>query len=150
VRKAGGEAKAIQVDVASGAAVEAMVAETLKAYGRLDCAVNNAGIIGARGELHEISEAEWDRVQSVNLRGIFLCMKFEIPVMLKPGPRRDRQHLVDRGAGQRRARRLQREQARGRGADDDRLGAVRGARNPRQRRVSGRYGHADDARGSRR
>jgi NAD(P)-dependent dehydrogenase (short-subunit alcohol dehydrogenase family) len=85
VRESGGEATAVHVDVASGASVQAMISATLGAYGRLDCAVNNAGIIGAGGELHEVSEAEWDRVLGVNLRGVFLSMKFEIQVMLKQG-----------------------------------------------------------------
>jgi NAD(P)-dependent dehydrogenase (short-subunit alcohol dehydrogenase family) len=62
-----------------------MVAQTVKAFGRLDCALNNAGISGDATALHELSEEAWDRVLAVNLKGVFLCMKHEIAHMLAAG-----------------------------------------------------------------
>lgn len=73
------------VDVADEQAVEAAVAHVLRRYGRLDVLVNNAGIAGANKPTHEITAAEWDRVQAVNVRGVFFCTKHAVP------------HLFDRG-----------------------------------------------------
>jgi NAD(P)-dependent dehydrogenase (short-subunit alcohol dehydrogenase family) len=87
IRKSGGEALAVQTDVSNAASVEALIAQAVKTYGRLDCAVNNAGITGNRGELHEIPDEDWERVLGVNLRGVFLCLKYEIRQMLKQGGR---------------------------------------------------------------
>jgi NAD(P)-dependent dehydrogenase (short-subunit alcohol dehydrogenase family) len=61
-----------------------MVARTVAAYGRLDCAFNNAGV-GGSGPLMESSEADFDRMIAVNLKGVFLCMRFELAQMLKQG-----------------------------------------------------------------
>ena len=63
-----------------------MICKTVETYGRLDCAHNNAGI-GARprAPLHESTEETWDRVLSINLKGVWLCMKYEIIQMLKQG-----------------------------------------------------------------
>lgn len=80
----GGEATFMQVDVSSATEVEAMVAKAVEIYGRLDCAHNNAGI-GARPRvpLHEYPEENWHQVISINLTGVWLCMKYEIAQMLQ-------------------------------------------------------------------
>ena len=82
----GGEATFVQVDVTQATAVEAMISATVQTYGRLDCAHNNAGI-GSRPRvrLHELPEASWDRVLDINLKGVWLCMKYEIMQMLAQG-----------------------------------------------------------------
>ena len=85
IKEAGGEARCIKTDVTRAAEVEAMVRFTLDAYGRLDCAHNNAGIEGTVSNTAEYAEADWDRVIGVNLTGGWLCMKYEIPPMLEQG-----------------------------------------------------------------
>ena len=90
INQAGGQAIAIGGDVANEADVEAMVARTIAAFGRLDCAFNNAGIsprnVGPTGQrTHEMSQASFDAMLAVNLTGVFLCMKHEIPHMLAQG-----------------------------------------------------------------
>jgi NAD(P)-dependent dehydrogenase (short-subunit alcohol dehydrogenase family) len=75
------EAQAIEVDVSAPRSVEAMVAATLKHFGTLDCAVNNAGIKGTGTLLHELDDAEWQRILAVNLGGVYQCMKHELPSM---------------------------------------------------------------------
>lgn len=90
INQAGGQAIAIGADVASEADVQAMVARTVAAFGRLDCAFNNAGIsprnVGPTGQrTHEMSQASFDAMLAVNLTGVFLCMKHEIPHMLAQG-----------------------------------------------------------------
>jgi NAD(P)-dependent dehydrogenase (short-subunit alcohol dehydrogenase family) len=83
---AGGEAYFVQADVSRAADVENLVREAVKKYGRLDCAVNNAGISGPRlTPMADITEAQWDEVMGVNLKGVWLCMKHEIPAMLANG-----------------------------------------------------------------
>jgi NAD(P)-dependent dehydrogenase (short-subunit alcohol dehydrogenase family) len=62
-----------------------MIKTAVDTYGRLDCAFNNAGIEGDTGPLHKLSEENWDRVININLKGVWLCMKYEIPQMLKQG-----------------------------------------------------------------
>lgn len=79
----GGEALFVQADVSRAADAEAMVKAALQRFGRLDCAVNNAGIAGPRlTPVADVTEAEWDQVMGVNLKGVWLCMKHEIPAML--------------------------------------------------------------------
>lgn len=73
------------VDVSDEASVEALVAGCVERFGRLDCAINNAGISGPMAPLHDIPVAEWNRTLEVNLTGVFLCMKHEIPQMQKQG-----------------------------------------------------------------
>ena len=82
----GGEATFVQVDVSRATEVEAMISKTVQTYGRLDCAHNNAGI-GSRPRvlLHELSEESWERVISINLKGVWLCMKYEIIQMCTQG-----------------------------------------------------------------
>ncbi|MFZ5551439.1 MAG: SDR family NAD(P)-dependent oxidoreductase [Pseudomonadota bacterium] len=83
---AGGEAIFVQADVGRAADVERMVASSLDRFGRLDCAVNNAGIAGPRfTPIADVTEAQWDEVIGVNLKGVWLCMKHEIPALLSSG-----------------------------------------------------------------
>jgi NAD(P)-dependent dehydrogenase (short-subunit alcohol dehydrogenase family) len=82
---AGGEALFVRADVSVAAEVAALVGRAIDAYGRLDCAHNNAGIEGVRAALHEYPEDAWDRVLAVNLKGIWLCMQHEIGQMLRQG-----------------------------------------------------------------
>ncbi len=82
----GGDATFVQVDVTSATEVEAMISKAVETYGRLDCAHNNAGIGSRpRAPLHECSEETWDRVLGINLKGVWLCMKYEIIQMLRQG-----------------------------------------------------------------
>lgn len=79
---AGGVARAVHCDVTRPEDVDAMVRAALEAFGgRLDCAVNNAGITAPGGLLHEIALDAWDRQLAVNLTGVFLCLRAELPVM---------------------------------------------------------------------
>lgn len=83
IREAGGEASFVRADVSQAAEVQALVRRTVELYGRLDCAHNNAGIEGSRAASAECTEENWDRVLSVNLKGVWLGMKYEIPEMLR-------------------------------------------------------------------
>jgi NAD(P)-dependent dehydrogenase (short-subunit alcohol dehydrogenase family) len=85
IQAAGGEAVFIKTDVAQAADVEAMVKKAVDTYGRLDCAFNNAGIEGVVKPTVEYGEADWDRVLAINLKGVWLCMKYELQHMLKQG-----------------------------------------------------------------
>jgi len=84
VEQVGGSAFFVQADVSRASDVEAMVRRTVEAFGGLDCAFNNAGIAAWTPAL-ETTEADWDRVIAVNLKGVWLCMKYEIPEMLRRG-----------------------------------------------------------------
>jgi NAD(P)-dependent dehydrogenase (short-subunit alcohol dehydrogenase family) len=85
IEAAGGEALFVKADVSQSDDVAAMVERTVAAYGRLDCAFNNAGIEGDMATTVDCSEDNWDRTIDVNLKGVWLCMKHEIPVMLDHG-----------------------------------------------------------------
>ena len=76
---------AVPVDVSDEAQVRAIVAHCVEHHGRLDCAINNAGVAGPMGPLHEIDAAAWTRTLAVNLTGVFLCMKYELPQMHAQG-----------------------------------------------------------------
>lgn len=76
---------AIQCDVADDAQVQAMVERTVAKFGRLDAAYNNAGIQNVVAEAAEATREDFDRVISVNLRGVWSCMKFELRQMLRQG-----------------------------------------------------------------
>jgi NAD(P)-dependent dehydrogenase (short-subunit alcohol dehydrogenase family) len=82
---AGHKAIAVRCDVADDAQVEAMVEMTIASLGRLDAAFNNAGIQSPVSEVADASVEEFDRVNAVNLRGIFSCMKYELLQMRKQG-----------------------------------------------------------------
>jgi len=83
INAAGGEAIFVKTDVSHPADVEAMVKQAVDTYGRLDCAFNNAGIEGVIQPTVEYGEAHWDRVLAINLKGVWLCMKYELQQMLK-------------------------------------------------------------------
>jgi NAD(P)-dependent dehydrogenase (short-subunit alcohol dehydrogenase family) len=85
IQEAGGEAIFVQADVTKEADVEAMVDKAVSIFGRLDIASNNAGTIGENPSLIEQTEAEYDRTMNVNVKGIWLSMKYEIAQMLKQG-----------------------------------------------------------------
>ena len=84
-RAAGGNARFVVTDVSSSGSVQQMVEFTIGAYGRLDYAHNNAGVAGAQHDVADLPETEWDRVQQVMLRGVYLSMKYELPHLLATG-----------------------------------------------------------------
>jgi len=86
IKETGGEANFVQTDVTKTTEVEALIAACVTNYGGLDYAVNNAGIEGTPFTLAaEYEEEIWDKVIDINLKGVWLCMKYEIPEMLKHG-----------------------------------------------------------------
>jgi len=85
IQNAGGQAIFVGCDVSKSADVKALVDKCVQTYARLDCAFNNAGILGEMGKTAECSEENYDRLMAVNLKGVWLCMKYEIPQMLKQG-----------------------------------------------------------------
>ncbi|MGZ3667101.1 MAG: SDR family NAD(P)-dependent oxidoreductase, partial [Ktedonobacterales bacterium] len=84
-KQAGGDARFISADVSDPASVERMVQAALQAFGRLDIAVNNAGIGGESKPTGEYSIESWRKVIDINLNGVFYCMRYEIPTMLQQG-----------------------------------------------------------------
>lgn len=84
VREFGRNAIAVTVDVTRAADVAAMVQATVKAFGKLDIAVNCAGVVGV-GPVETLAEAEWDRVMGVNAKGVFFCCKAAIPALKRAG-----------------------------------------------------------------
>ncbi|MDD2912535.1 MAG: SDR family oxidoreductase [Candidatus Bipolaricaulis anaerobius] len=85
IRKAGGEAIFIKTDVSKPAEVERAVNQAIENFGRLDVAFNNAGIEGRRAPTADCAEETWDRVISINLKGVWLCLRQEIPAMVNQG-----------------------------------------------------------------
>lgn len=85
IEAAGGTALAIACDVTDSEQVQAAIEATTTTFGRLDVAFNNAGIELRPTPLADIAENDWERVLDVNLRGVFLCMKYAIPKMLETG-----------------------------------------------------------------
>jgi NAD(P)-dependent dehydrogenase (short-subunit alcohol dehydrogenase family) len=85
IREAGGEALLVRTDVTRATEVEALAAKTVETYGRLDCAFNNAGTTGEMARTADCTEENWDRTVTLNLKGVWLSMKYEIPAMLKNG-----------------------------------------------------------------
>jgi NAD(P)-dependent dehydrogenase (short-subunit alcohol dehydrogenase family) len=81
----GGIAMFQRADVSNADQVSALVARALQEFGRLDCAHNNGGIEGPVKPIIDLSEEEWDRVIDVNLKGVWNCLRFQIPVMLERG-----------------------------------------------------------------
>ncbi|MBO6849574.1 MAG: SDR family oxidoreductase [Marinobacter sp.] len=84
-KQAGGEALFVRCDVTSDVDVQALVATTVEAYGRLDFAFNNAGIEVEQAKLADGDELVFDRIMDVNVKGVWRCMKHQIPVMLSQG-----------------------------------------------------------------
>ena len=85
IRDVGGKAVFIKADVSNPADCEMLVKKTVEEYGRLDYACNNAGIGGEQNPTADYSVEGWQKVIAVNLSGVFYCMKYEIPEMLKVG-----------------------------------------------------------------
>lgn len=85
IEKEGGRAFAVTCDVSRVEDVKSALNRTIKAFGRLDFAFNNAGIEYTIQPAAQVTEEEWDRIMNIDLRGVFLCMKHEIPFMLKQG-----------------------------------------------------------------
>ncbi len=85
IKKAGGDAIFVKCDVSKGEQVKAMVDKCVDTFGGLNCAFNNAGIEGIQAPTADYSEDVWDKAIHVNLIGVYLCMRYEIPVMLKSG-----------------------------------------------------------------
>ncbi|HTK11380.1 MAG TPA: SDR family oxidoreductase [Ktedonobacteraceae bacterium] len=85
IRSAGGEAAFVRADVSQAHEVEVLVQRSVEKYGRLDYALNNAGIEGEEAGVADYSEEGWDRLLSINLKGVWLCTKYEIPALLKQG-----------------------------------------------------------------
>ena len=81
----GGESRFVCCDVTRESEVEALVAASYAAFGRLDCAHNNAGGPGKGGLLHEIPTEEWNAILALNLTAVFLCLKHELPRMIAQG-----------------------------------------------------------------
>lgn len=85
IKEAGGKAEFFQTDVTNADQVQGLIGRIATTHGRLDCAYNNAGIEGDVIETHEASERNFDRVMAVNVKGVWLCLKYEIRQMLKQG-----------------------------------------------------------------
>lgn len=85
IKELGSEAIFIKCDVSNAAEVKEMVEKTIAAFGRLDYAFNNAGIEGISAPTQDCTEENWDKTIGINLKGIWLCMKYEIPEILKQG-----------------------------------------------------------------
>lgn len=85
LKKTGEKFLFIKCDVSKESDVKAMVEKTIKTFGRLDYAFNNAGIEGKSAPTQDCTEENWDKVIGINLKGIWLCMKYEIPEVLKQG-----------------------------------------------------------------
>ncbi len=88
IEEAGGRALAVRCDVTRSEEVKIALTRAVERFGRLDVAFNNAGVeqaSKAMADLTEEDEEEWDRIIAIDLRGVFLCMKYEIPLMLEQG-----------------------------------------------------------------
>ncbi|GIH44829.1 NAD(P)-dependent dehydrogenase, short-chain alcohol dehydrogenase family [Microbispora rosea] len=86
IKNVGGDSLTIRTDVSRADDVKSLVARTIAAYGRLDHAFNNAGTEGrAEHEIHEADEEAWDQALAVNLKGVWLAMKYQVPAMLDSG-----------------------------------------------------------------
>jgi NAD(P)-dependent dehydrogenase (short-subunit alcohol dehydrogenase family) len=85
-KEGSGRALAVRCDVTRAEDVRAALSKTIEAFGRLDAAFNNAGVEPKKiVATADVEEEEWDRIINIDLRGVFLCMKHEIPLMLKQG-----------------------------------------------------------------
>ncbi len=85
IEEAGGRALAIKCDVSRDNDVKAALEKTIETFGRLDFAFNNAGVEQPITPTAELTEEQWDRIVDINLRSVFLCMKHEMPLLLKQG-----------------------------------------------------------------
>src|SRR5918995_3087258 len=85
IEEVGGRALAVRCDVSRAEDVKAALDQAVGTFGRLDFAFNNAGVEQPIMATADLTEMEWDRIVDINLRGVFLCMRHEIPLMLKQG-----------------------------------------------------------------
>ena len=85
ITSAGGQAVFFRADVSSEEDVVGLVEHTIARYGRLDWACNNAGILGPQVPIFEYDAAHFDRVMAVNCRGVFLGLRYQLPIMIKQG-----------------------------------------------------------------
>ena len=85
VEQAGGKALALKCDASQEADVKAALDKTVETFGRLDFAFNNGGVEQEQATVVDLELADWDRILNIDLRGVFLCMKHEIPLLLKAG-----------------------------------------------------------------
>lgn len=85
IEAAGGSATYVTTDVSKSDDVKRMVEHAIESYGRLDFAINNAGIEGQVSSIVDLAEDDWDRVLDINLKGNYLCIKYEAEAMLKAG-----------------------------------------------------------------
>ena len=85
IEEQGGQAVTVKCDVTQAKEVKAALDKTIEKFGRLDFAFNNAGIEQRNAAIADFEEDEWNRIIDTNLRGAFLCMKYEIPLLLKQG-----------------------------------------------------------------
>ncbi len=85
IQAAGGEATFVHADVSRADEVQALIDEVVRSRGRLDYAHNNAGVLGAMSYTADCTEEDWDRTIAINLKGVWLCMRSEIPQMLSQG-----------------------------------------------------------------
>ena len=138
IEAAGGTARFVRADVSQAAEVAALVEQTVSTYGRLDCALNNAGIQGDIKQTAECSQENWDRIIATNLTGVWLCMKHEIPHMLSQGGGCDRQHRLElRAGGLERHASLFGQQTRRPRPDENRGSGVCQVRHSGERRLPG-------------
>lgn len=85
ITSSGGEAIFVQTDCSQENDIRNLIATAVETYGRIDIAFNNAGTLDDKVPTHEVTEDDWDRVLAVNLKGVWLCMKYEIQQMLSQG-----------------------------------------------------------------
>ena len=98
IKSAGGDAISLRADVSDSEDARAMVEQTVRAFGGLDVLYNNAGIEGESGFIAQLSEEAFDRVIAINLRGVWLGMKYGLPQDSRARRRRRDQHRVGRRA----------------------------------------------------
>lgn len=85
IKQEGGEAVFFRCNVADADEIKSLINKTIELYGRIDFAFNNAGIEGTAASTHDCSKENWDKTLAVNLTGVWLCMKYQIPHMLEQG-----------------------------------------------------------------
>jgi NAD(P)-dependent dehydrogenase (short-subunit alcohol dehydrogenase family) len=85
IKKEGAKVLFLKCDVSNSSDVKAFIEKVISTFGRIDFAFNNAGVEGNNALIHECTEENWDKTIGINLRGVWLCMKHEIPHMLRQG-----------------------------------------------------------------